>query len=61
MNNYSVYSDLEIRSTFYTESTLRKQLCKPKNWIAAADKKSSFMKLTVAIAKTFTSVNLNSI
>ena len=30
----------KTRSTFYTESTLRKQLCKPKNWVAAADKKN---------------------
>ena len=30
----------KIKSTFYTESTLRKQLCKPKNWVAAADKKN---------------------
>ena len=28
----------KVRSTFYTEKTLRKLLCKPKNQVAAEDK-----------------------
>ena len=28
----------KIRSTFYTENTLRKLLCKPKDWVATEDK-----------------------
>ena len=28
----------KIKSTFYTETTLRKLLCKPKDWIATEDK-----------------------
>ena len=28
----------KIRSTFYTESPLRKILCKPKDWVATEDK-----------------------
>ena len=28
----------KIRSTFYTEKTLSKLLCKPKNWLAVEDK-----------------------
>ena len=28
----------KIRSTFYTENTLRKLLCKPKDWVAREDK-----------------------
>ena len=49
----------KIRSTFYTENTLRKLLCKPKNRVATEDKNMSFMKLTVVTAKQCTSVNLN--
>ena len=37
MKNYGVYSDL-IRPTFYTEKTLRKLLCKPKDRVAIEDK-----------------------
>ena len=49
----------KIRSTFYTESTLRKLLCKPKDREAIEDKNSTFVKLTVVTAKQSTSVNLN--
>ena len=28
----------KIRSTFYIEKTLRKLLCKPKDWVATEDK-----------------------
>ena len=35
--NYSIYSDL-IRSIFYTEKTLCKLLCKPKDQVATEDK-----------------------
>ena len=49
----------KIRSTFYTEMTLRKLLCKPKDRVAIEDKKISFMKLTVVTVKQFTLVNLN--
>ena len=28
----------KIRSTFYTENTLHKLLCKPKDWVATEDK-----------------------
>ena len=48
VKNYGAYSDLckirsiqnryKIRSTFYTEITLRKLLCKPKGRIATEDK-----------------------
>ena len=49
----------KIRSTFYTENTLRKLLCKLKDRVATEDKKKSFMKLTVVTGKQCTSVNLN--
>ena len=48
-----------IRSTFYTENTLRKLLCKPKDRVATEDKTISFMKLTVVTVKQSTSLNLN--
>ena len=38
MKNYGVYSSHKIRSTFYTEMTLRKFLCKPKDPVATEDK-----------------------
>ena len=38
----------KIRSTFYTEMTLRKLLCKRKDRVATEDKTISFMKLTLA-------------
>ena len=41
----------KIRSTFYTEMTLRKLLCKPKDRVATEDKIISFMKLTVVTVK----------
>ena len=43
----------KIRSTFYTDMTLRKLLCEPK------DQTISFMKSTVVTVKQFTLVNLN--
>ena len=49
----------KIRSTFYTESTLRKLLCKPKDRVATEDRTVSFMKLTKVITKQPTSVNVN--
>ena len=49
----------KIRSTFYTESTLRKLLCKPKDRVATEDRTVSFMKLTKVTAKQSTSVNVN--
>ena len=50
----------KVRSTFYTESTLRKLICKPKCRVATEDKNNSlFMKLYVVTAKHSTSVNLN--
>ena len=51
----------KIRSTLYTEKTLRKLLCKPKDRVATEDKTISFMKLTVVTFKQSTSVNLNSL
>ena len=49
----------KITSTFYTESTLRKLLCKPKDRAATEDRTVSFMKLTKVTAKQSTSVNVN--
>ena len=49
----------KIRSTFYTESTLRKLLCKPKDRVATEDRTVSFMKLTKVTTKQSTSVNVN--
>ena len=49
----------KIRSTFYTENTLRKLLCKPKDRVATEDRTVSFMKLTKVTAKQSTSVNVN--
>ena len=48
----------KIRSTFYSENTLRKLLCKPKDRVVTEDKTISFMKLTVVTVKQFTLVNL---
>ena len=45
----------KIRSTFYTEKTLRKPICKPKDPVATEDKKISFMKVTVVTVKQSTS------
>ena len=33
-----IHRSHKIRSTFYTEKTLRKLLCKPKGWVATEDK-----------------------
>ena len=41
----------KIRSSFYTESNLRKLLCKPKDQVAMEDKTILFMQLTVVTAK----------
>ena len=50
----------KIRPTFYSESTLRKLLCKPKDRVVTQIIKTiSFMKLTVVTAKQSSSVNLN--
>ena len=48
-----------IRSTYYTEVTLRKLTCKPKDRVATEDKKILFIKLTVVTVKQSKSVNLN--
>ena len=48
-----------VKSTFYTENTLRKLLCKPKDRVATEDKTILFIKLTVVTVKQSTSVNLN--
>ena len=37
----------KVRFTFYTEITLRKLLCKPRDRVATEVRKRSFMKLTV--------------
>ena len=39
-----------MRSTSYTESTLRNILCKPKDPVATEDKTARFMKLVVVTA-----------
>ena len=49
----------KIRSTFYTEMTLHKLLCKPKYRVATENKTIPFMKLTVVTVKQFTMANLN--
>ena len=49
----------KIRSTSYTENTLRKLFCKSKDRVATEDKKISFMKLTVVTVKQCTLVKLN--
>ena len=49
----------KVRSTFYTENTLGKLFCKPRDRVAKKIKTISFMKLTVATVEQSTSVNLN--
>ena len=50
----------KTRSTFYTENTMRKLLCKPIEYrVAPEEKKILFMKLTVVTVKPSTLVNLN--
>ena len=44
----------KIRSTFYTEKTLHKLLCKPKDRVATENKAKSLMKLTVVTVKQST-------
>ena len=56
---WRILSTHKIRSTFYTEKTLRKLLCKPKDRVLQKIKTISFMKLTVVTVKQSTSVNLN--
>ena len=48
----------KIRSTFCTENTLRKLLCKPKDRVATEDKKDIFYQIVVSV-KQSTSMNLN--
>ena len=38
MPTWSILRSHKIRSTFYTENTLRKLLCKPKDQVATEDK-----------------------
>ena len=54
-----ILRSIKIRSFFYTKITLRKRLCEAKDRSVTEDKKISFMKLTVVIAKQCTLVNLN--
>ena len=49
----------KIRSTFYTEMTLRKLLCKPKDRVATEDKNSIVYEIDCSTVKQFTLVNLN--
>ena len=49
----------KIRSTFYTENTLRKLLCEPKDRVATEDKNKIFYEIDLVTAKQCTSVNLN--
>ena len=48
----------KIRSTFYTEMTLCKLLCKPKNRVATEDKNNIVYEIVVTV-KQFTLVNLS--
>ena len=48
----------KIRSTFCTENTLRKLLCKPKDRVATEDKKDIVYQIVVSV-KQSTSMNLN--
>ena len=50
----------KIRSTFSTEITLHKLLCRPKDRVATEDKNNIIYEmLTVVTAKQYTSLNLN--
>ena len=51
----------ETRSTFYTENTLGKPLCKPKYRVATEDKDNIVHEVDVVIEKQSTTVNLNSL
>ena len=48
----------KIRSTFCSENTLRKLLCKPKDRVVTEDKKDIFYQIVVSV-KQSTSMNLN--
>ena len=48
----------KLRSTFYTEKTLRKLLCKPKDRVATEDKRNIVYQIVVSV-KQSTSMNLN--
>ena len=48
----------KIRSTFCTENTLRKLLCKPKDRVATEDKRNIVYQIVVSV-KQSTSMNLN--
>ena len=47
----------KIKSTFYTENTLRNLLCKPKALVATEDKNNIIYEMIVITAEQFTSVN----
>ena len=49
----------KIWATFYTESTLRKLICKPKDRVAAEDKNSVLYEIDCSNCGASTSVNLN--
>ena len=51
----------KIRSTFYTENTLHKLLCKPKVWVVAEDKNNIIYEFDVVTVKQSTLVYLNSL
>ena len=48
----------KIRSTFYTENTLRKLLCKPKDRVATEDKSNIIMKLKTLLIMKLTVVTV---
>ena len=51
----------ETRSTFYTENTLGKPICKPKYRVGKEDKANIVKEVDVVIEKQSTTVNLNSL
>ena len=51
----------ETKSTFHTENTLGKPLCKPKYRVAKEDKDNIVYEVDVVIEKQSTTVNLNSL
>ena len=56
---WHILKSRKIRSTFYTENTLRKLPCKPNDRLASEDKNISLMKMTVVTVKQSNLVNLN--
>ena len=50
VKNYNEYSDL-IRSTFYTENTLHKLLCKLKDGVATLDKNNIVYEIDCSYCK----------